>query len=173
MDFADAVERSAAANLGSKVKKYTYDIKENENSITLSLGMAEYLHFQNEGVQGAGYKLGARKTTSRFNKGNTKGKMWKNLAKGSRFSFGSGKPQSTSGGILNGISGWATSKGLNPYAVARSTYMQGIPPSMFMTKALEKEFKSLPTEIIEAYGLDVGDFLDFAFKDNNKALTIK
>ena len=42
--------------------------------------------------------------------------------------------------------------------------MQGIKPSKFMTKALEKEFKTLPDELIEAYGLDIDDFLDFNAK---------
>lgn len=172
-EFAKDVRRQAEINLGSKIKKWDSTIKENKNSITLAMEMDEHLHFQNEGVQGAGIKYGARKTTSKYNKRNNKGKMWKNLGKGSQFKFGSGKNQSKGGGILKGIRGWANSKGLNPYAVARSTYMQGIAPSKFMTKALEKEFKTLPDELVEAYGLDVSDFLKFAFKDNNKALKIK
>jgi len=171
-DFANAVHETAKANKGGSIRGWKSEVKASENSITLALEMDEYLFYQDEGVQGAGIKLGARKTTSRFNKSNNKGKMWKNLAKGSKFYFASGKPQTAqaSKGIFNGISGWARSKGLNPYAVARSTYMQGIPPSKFMTKALEKEFKTLPDEIVQAYGLDIDKFLAFAFKDNIKSI---
>ena len=134
------------------------------------MSMADYGFFQDEGVQGAGIKYGARKTTSRFNKRNNKGKMWKNKAKGSQFAFGSGKAQSSSEGIFKGIRLWAISKGLNPYATAKSVFMQGIPASKFMTKALEKEFKTLPDELVEAYGLDIDKFLEFAFKDNIKGI---
>ena len=169
-EFVESVRVQAEANLGSRIKGWKSTIKENPNSITLAMEMDEYLFFQDEGVQGAGSKFGARKQTSRFKKGNTKGKMWRNLAKGSQFRFASGKPQSDGRGILKGITAWAVSKGLNPYAVARSTYMQGIPPSKFMTKALEREFKTLPSELTEAYGLDIDKFLAFAFKDNAKSL---
>ena len=170
LDFANAVEQQAIANKGSKIDGWESKVDVHPNSITLSMEMSEYLHYQDEGVQGAGVKLGARKTTSRFNKSNNKGKMWKNKAKGSRFAFASGKPQTNTDSIMKKVGAWASSKGLNPFAVAKSVYMQGIPPSRFMTKALEKEFKTLPDEITEAYGLDINKFLEFAFKDSDKSI---
>lgn len=170
-EFADSVFREAERNLKNKnntrslVNSFDGNIKVSENSIQLGLTMADYGFYQDEGVKGVG---GVRKTTSRFNKKNNKGKMWKQNAKNSRFSFK--KPSINIHGSNKGIGigGWAKSKGLNAYAVARSVAMQGIKPSKFMTKAIEKEFKTLPDELIEAYGLDINDFIQFAFKDNIK-----
>ena len=159
-DFANAVHEQAKANLGGEVKGWKSEVKASENSITLALEMNYYLHYQDEGVRGVG---GVRKTTSRFNKSNNKGKLWKQNGKDSRFNFFRGP-------AVKDIYKWATSKGLNPYAVRRSITMQGIKPSKFMTKALEKEFKTLPDEIVQAYGLDIDKFLEFAFKDNIKSI---
>jgi hypothetical protein len=161
--FAQA-ERNLPKFSGELKNSFKGTVKESKNSIQLDMTMADYGFWQEEGVQGAGQKYGARKTTSRFNKRDNKGKMWKNKGKGSRFSFASPaislKPDSTH----RGIKLWAISKGLNPYAVARSIAMQGLKPSRFMTRALESEFKTLPSELTEAYGLDVSDFLDFNAK---------
>ena len=173
-DFAKATFAQAERNLpkfsGELKNSFKFDVRENKNSLSLNMYMADYGLWQDEGVMGVG---GVRRTTSRFNKRDNKGKMWKQKGKGSRFSFKSPsislKPDSTHRGIRL----WAVSKGLNPYAVAKSIAMQGIKPSRFMTNALEKEFKTLPDEITEAYGLDINDFMQFAFKDNNKALKIK
>jgi len=163
-EFAKAVFAQAKRNLpkhsGKLENSFDSTIRENKNSITLGLTMAEYGFYQDEGVRGVG---GVRKTTSRFNKRDNKGKMWKQKGKNSKFNFFRGPK-------VSDVAKWARSKGLNPYAVRKSITMQGIKPSKFMTKALEKEFKTLPDEITEAYGLDVSDFLDFAFKDNIKRI---
>jgi hypothetical protein len=166
-EFAKSVKAQAEINLGSKVKGWSEEIKVSENSITLALGMNDYLFYQDEGVMGVG---GVRKTTSRFNKRDNKGKMWKQNGKGSRFRFK--KPMINIYGSDKGIGigGWAKSRGLNPFAVARSVAMEGLKPSKFMTKALEKEFKTLPDELVQAYGLDIDTFLQFAFKDNIKGI---
>jgi len=160
-DVFTQAERNLPKFSGELKNSFKGKIKESKNSIQLDMTMADYGFWQEEGVRGVG---GVRKTTSRFNKRNNKGKMWKQNGKGSRFSFKSPaislKPDSTH----RGIKLWANSKGLNPYAVARSIAMQGLKPSRFMTKALESEFKTLPNELVEAYGLDIDDFLDFNAK---------
>ena len=46
------------------------------------------------------------------------------------------------------------------YLIARSVYNNGIKPSMFFTKPFEKEFMKLDTELIEAFGLDIDEFLE-------------
>jgi hypothetical protein len=169
-DFAESVFLQAERNLpkfsGELKNSFKSVVKESANSITLSMTMADYGFYQDEGVRGVG---GVRKSTSRFNKTDNKGKMWKQKGKGSRFSFKS-PSINLRGGNGKGIRLWSISKGLNPYAVAKSVAMQGIKPSKFMTKALEKEFKTLPDEIVEAYGLDIDQFLAFAFKDNIKTI---
>ena len=41
------------------------------------------------------------------------------------------------------------------FLITRSIYLAGITPSMFFTKPFEKAFKNLPTEVINAFALDV------------------
>jgi hypothetical protein len=56
-----------------------------------------------------------------------------------------------------------TRKGLN-FIIARSIYQKGIKPSLFFTKPFEKAFKQLPDDVINAYALEVEDFLKFSLK---------
>ena len=109
-------------------------------------------------MRGAG---GVRKSTSKFKRTNNKGKLWKIKAKDSPFKFG------RSGGIsAKHFKSWARSKGLSPFAVAKAVYHQGIAKTNFFTKPFEEAFKRLPEELVEAYGLDVEDFIEFTLKDN-------
>ena len=47
------------------------------------------------------------------------------------------------------------------YVVASNIYNRGLKPSLFFTKPFEQGFKKLPDELLEAYGLDVEEFLQF------------
>ena len=47
------------------------------------------------------------------------------------------------------------------FLIARSIQRKGIKPSLFFTKPFEQGFKKLPYELLEAYGLDVEEFLQF------------
>jgi hypothetical protein len=44
------------------------------------------------------------------------------------------------------------------FLIARSVYHKGITASRFFTKPFEKGFERLPTEIVEAYALDIEKF---------------
>jgi len=160
--FDKRLRQQARSNLtknGSNDTKKLYDsfkseTKVSKNSFSYSFFMEFYGNFQNEGVRGAG---GVRKTTSKFNRKNNKGKLWKIKSKNSRFKFGK------SGGISpKHFEGWAKRKGLSPFAVAKSVYHQGIEANHFLDKAFNSAFKTLPDEIVEAYGLEVESFLKFA-----------
>ena len=48
----------------------------------------------------------------------------------------------------------------------KSIWNKGLKPSLFFTKQFEKAFKTLPDEILKAYGLDVEEFLKFTIKQN-------
>ena len=50
------------------------------------------------------------------------------------------------------------------FILQKSIYEKGIKASMFFTKPFEKAFKNLPQEVIEAFGLDIEDFLEFTTK---------
>ena len=45
---------------------------------------------------------------------------------------------------------------------------KGIEPSNFYSRPFQLGFEKLPTEIQEAYGLDVEDFLEFTINALNK-----
>lgn len=47
------------------------------------------------------------------------------------------------------------------FLIARSIYHKGIKPSLFFTKPFEKAFERLPDELVEAYGLDLEQFLKY------------
>ena len=51
------------------------------------------------------------------------------------------------------------------FLVQRSVYQKGIKPTEYYSKPFEKAFKTLPDELIEAYGLDLDNFLEFVFND--------
>ena len=50
------------------------------------------------------------------------------------------------------------------FIITRSIYNKGIAPSLFFTKPFEAAFKNLPDELLEAYGLEVEDFLKYTTK---------
>ena len=47
------------------------------------------------------------------------------------------------------------------FLISRSIQRKGLKPSLFFTKPFEQAFKKLPDELLEAYGLDVEEFLQF------------
>jgi hypothetical protein len=166
--FSDYVIKQARTNL-SKLNKNSsrklYDsikgeIKVMPNSLRLYFDMAEYGFFQDQGVKGVG---GVRATTSKFNRSDNKGKMWKQKGKGSPFSFKIDKKPS-----VKHFKQWAESKGLSPFAVRESVFRQGITRSLFFTTPFEKAFKNLPDEMIKAYGLDAEETFNTIMKENFK-----
>lgn len=51
------------------------------------------------------------------------------------------------------------------FATAVKIFKQGIKPSLFMTKPFESAFEKLPQDVVEAYGLDLENFMDFVLND--------
>lgn len=166
--FRDYVISQAKANLTrmhkrSSSKLYNSikgEVKEMPNSIRLGFDMDEYGFFQDQGVKGAG---GVRSTTSKFKRTNNKGKIWKQNAPNSPFSFKANRKPS-----VKHFKVWAESKGLNPFAVRESVFRQGIKPSLFFTKPFEKAFKDLPDDLIEAFGLDAVETFNTIMNENFK-----
>lgn len=154
--FGNRVVRKAKSNAskfsstGDLKNSIEFDLNVHKNSFSLSFYMADHGIFLDEGVRGAG---GVRKTTSKFGR-NNKGKMWKIKSKNSRFSFSNKMPP------VDALKKWSREKGLNPYAVQKSVYHQGIEATHFFSDAFEENFIKLSDEIVEAYGLDIDDFLE-------------
>ena len=136
-----------------------YNLKVMPNSFYMAFLMENYGEYQDKGVRGAG---GTRKTTSKFKRTNNRGKIWKQNAPNSPFSFKEGNRPS-----VKHFEDWSNKKGLNAFAVRQAVFRQGIRPSMFFTKPFEAAFKNLPDDIVEAYGLDIENFLKTTI--NNKA----
>ena len=119
-----------------------YKLFVGENSFTLGIEMEDYGDFQDKGVRGAG---GTRKTTSAFNRRNNKGKIWKQKAPNSPYSFKDGKKPS-----VKHFKRWSESKGLNPFAVRESVFRQGITPTKFFSTPFKIAFNRLPPDIANA-----------------------
>ena len=163
--FAKYVIQQSRSNLtrtGKNNQKNLYnslnkEIEVGANSFRLAFLMEDYAEFVDKGVRG--------KTSS------TK-------APNSPFKFGSGTGRK--GGLTEGIDKWVRQKRIQfreregigvkgqllsysqtSYLIRRAIWNKGIKPSLFFTKPFEKAFERLPNELVEAYGLDVEQFLEY------------
>lgn len=138
-------QKNASKELYNSIK---YNIENKNGSSVLSFEMANYGQFVDKGVKGAG---GVRKSTSKFNTRNNKGKLWK-LKKVTNSDFKFGK----SGGISpKHFKKWAQSKGLSEFAVAKSVYHTGLETTNFFTRPLEQNFDKLADELLNSFGNDI------------------
>lgn len=163
-DFSKYVVKQSRTNLtkgGNNVSKQlydsiSYDLNVNPNSFELGFKMQDYGQFQDLGVRG--------KTSS-------------SRAPRSPFKFGTGS--GAKGGLTNGIDNWVKKKRIQfknrksgkfmtyentAFLIRNSIYNKGLKPTMFFSKPFEDGFLRLPDDVIEAYGLDVENFLKFTLK---------
>tara|TARA_R110000751_G_scaffold40588_2_gene95876 strand:+ start:4029 stop:4661 length:633 start_codon:yes stop_codon:yes gene_type:complete len=124
----------------------------------------DYWEFVDLGVKGAGGA--ARKTTSKYDKKNNKGKMWKQKAPNSPFAYSSKRPPLTS--ILD----WMKTKNVKPrskgtgkfakgthkglaFGIQESIFKQGLKPSYFITATQKRIEKKYAVPIALAYTKDL------------------
>jgi hypothetical protein len=160
--FAKYVIQQSRSNLSKGGKNSTKDlynsldkqIEVGANSFRLAFLMEDYGKFIDKGVQGSNPSA----IKNGFNK-----------APNSPYKF---KSKMIPTRVLDK---WVIKKGIAPrsksgkflsregikFALAKSIALQGIKPSLFFTKPFEKAFERLPDELVEAYGLDVEQFLEF------------
>ena len=120
------------------------ELSEYPNSFDLDFLMEDYMEYQDKGVRGvksgsslAGYHYKNKMPpTSAFDKWSVR----RGLA-----------PRDAGGRFLD--------RNSLKFALAKHIYTHGIKPSRFFTDVFERYFKTLPEEIIEAYGLDVENFM--------------
>lgn len=166
--FKKYIIQQAKSNLTKEGHKATGDLynsldaeyKVNPNSFEISFSMEDYGQFVDLGVKG--------KTSSL-------------KAPNSPFKFGTGTGKK--GGLTQGIDKWVRLKGIQfkskatgmklsyrntAFLITRSIYNKGIKPSLFFTKPFERAFDRLDDELIEAFGLDVEDFLNFTLNKLDK-----
>ena len=146
--FKKYVVENSKSNLLKAKKKASgrlYDSIDVEQTTSLSLNfiMEEYGEYLDKGVNG-------------------KKKKW-----GAPFSYTNKMPPTKS------LDKWLVLKGIAPrdkngkfinrqslkFAIAKNIYNKGIKPTMFFTKPFEKGFDRLDNELLNAFGLDVEDYL--------------
>ena len=166
-EFGKVVRQQARLNLSKSKKNVSKelwesidsDIKVGANSFSMDFYMNPYGMFQNFGVRG---------TESGTSLRNYSYKQSSNLV---------GVEYHT--GVL---AKWAKFRGLQPrdkkgrfgsyktmgFILANSIKRKGIKPSLFFTEPFNKAFEELPEELVEAFALDLDDFIDFTLKQNTK-----
>lgn len=164
-NFAKNVRKRARYNLTRGNKNVSkslydsldYDTKAMPNSLSMSFFMDKHGIFQDRGVRGT--KSG--KSLDNFSYKQSSNLMGFEAATGT-------------------FAKWAKFRRIQPrdkkgrfgsyktmgFILANSIKKKGIKPSMFFTKPFEQQFKNLPKELIEAYGLDLENFINFTIKDN-------
>ena len=163
-----SVGTNASSSLSESIKDF---VKVSENSIDVSVLMNNYGRFIDRGVTGKG--------DSDF-KGKDK-PIQKSL---SGFRFGSGNYRGTGEAWKTRINSWMYSRGIAPrdfktgrfikrdttnFLIRRSIFQHGIKPTKFMTTPFEVAFSTLPDEVVEAYGLDIVNFMNFTLKTREDA----
>jgi hypothetical protein len=152
-DFAKYVIQQSRSNLskqGKSVSKNLYnsldaDIEVSANSFRMTFLMEDYGMFQDQGVSG---------TKKKYN---------------TPFSYKSKRPPLQP--ILNWVekrrfqfrkeNGKFMSYKSTAFLITQGIFKKGIKPSLFFTKPFEKAFERLPDELVEAYGLDIEQFLKY------------
>lgn len=124
------------------------DVKVSANSISLSFFMEDYGVFQDKGVSGTKKKYN---TPFSYTSKRPPRKTLEEWISKRRFQFRDKKGKFMSYKSMS-------------FLIQRSIFEKGIKPSLFFTKPFEQGFKKLPDELIEAYGLDVEELLEFTLK---------
>jgi hypothetical protein len=166
-EFGKVVRHQARTKLSKSDKNVSKDlwnsiesnISVGKNSISMDFLMNSYGMFQNFGVRG---------TESGKSLRNYSYKQSSNLV-GLEYHTGA-------------LAKWAKYRKMQPrdkkgrfgsyrtmgFILANSIKKKGIKPSLFFTEPFEKAFNDLPKELVEAFDLDLDNYLDFTLKDNLK-----
>lgn len=155
--FVIQQSRSRLTKARKNVNKKLYnsidgEVKINDNSFSLDFFMEDYGIFQDKGVSGTKKKYN---TPYSYTTKMPPAKTLEDWIGKRRFQFRDEKGRFMSYKSMS-------------YIIRRSIFEKGIKPSLFFTKPFEQGFKKLPDELLEAYGLDVEDFL--AYTLNNERL---
>ena len=154
--FAKYVIQQAKTNLTKNKKNVSSDLygslgyvppKAGANSFSLEFYMADYGQFVDQGVSGI-----KKKYNTPFSYTNKKPPMQPlaDWAKARRIRLRDEKGRYKKGNYRT-----------IGFILQRSIYEKGIKPSLFFTKPFEKAFTNLPDELINRFGLDLDDLLDF------------
>jgi len=124
-----------------------YDLTVSKNSFNLGIEAAEYWKFIDYGVKGV--ESGQSKKGFKYTTKKPPARVFKEWARVKPI-----KPRDRATGKF--ITNEAFS-----YIMQNHIFKHGIKPTGFLTTPFERAFKSLPDEVVEAYGLDLEDFIKF------------
>ena len=152
--FAKYVIQQSRSNLSKKnknVDKKLYNSLDKEievgaNSFRMAFLMEDYGVYQDKGVSGTQKKYD---TPFSYKSKRPPLKPIQDWVKKRRFQF------------RNKETGKFMSYQSTAFLITKGILKNGIKPSLFFTKPFEKAFERLPDELIEAYGLDVEEFLKY------------
>ena len=163
--FAKEVIKQSRANLTRKkinaskqlYKSLGYDLKVHKQSFSLSMLMEDYGEYIDKGVKGVG---GTK----------ADGTPWRRkVVTNALYKYRNKKPPATV------FDKWSVRKGLAPrtlggqftarkslqFALSQSVYHTGLETTNFFSKPFAKAFKKLPDELVEAFALDLEQFIKF------------
>lgn len=129
-------------------KSIDYKVKVSKNSFEMDLVMLNYGKFIDKGVKGSESSKKAPTSPFKYTNKMPPSKVF------DKWTIRRGIAPRSEGGQFQ------KRKSLN-FVIARNIFKFGIETTNFFTNPFEKEFKELPDELVEAYGLDVDDFLKF------------
>ena len=152
--FAKYVIQQSRSNLtkqGKNVDKKLYDSLDKEievgaNSFRMAFLMEDYGAYQDKGVSGTQKKYD---TPFSYKSKRPPLKPIQDWVTKRRFQF------------RNRETGKFMSYKSTAFLITKGIFKNGIKPSLFFTKPFEKAFERLPDELVEAYGLDVEQFLQY------------
>ena len=133
---------------GKLYKSIDGEVEVNPNSFSLSFSMEDYGVYQDKGVSGTKKKYN---TPFSYTSKRPPRKTLEEWISKRRFQFRDKKGKFLSYQSMS-------------FLIQRSIFEKGIKPSLFFTKPFEQGFKKLPDEIVEAYGLDIEELLEFTLK---------
>lgn len=158
-NFAKYVIKQSRSNLtkgkknvnGKLYKSLDYDLKVMPNSFSMGFLMEEYGVYQDKGVSGIKKKYN---TPHKYTTKQPPIKPILDWVRARRIRFRDEQGRFTKGNYKS-----------IAFVIARSIKEKGIKPSLFFTKPFERAFKNLPDDVVEAFGLDVENFLNFTTND--------
>jgi hypothetical protein len=141
-------KHNASKNL---YNSFNVKVKAHKNSFSIEYIRPDYADYQDQGVRGAKSSAKAPKSPFKYKTKQPPSSVFEKWIKTKGIKGRNAKGQ------------FITTKSLS-YLIARSIYRDGMKPTLFFTRPFELAYKRLGDDIIEAFGLDIDDFLKFTLK---------
>ena len=150
-------KKNASKTLYNEMSSF---LKVSKNSFELGFEMPIYGQFQDQGVSGKKKKYN---TPFSYKTKMPPSKIFEDWIKRKGIKGRDRGYTKKDGTKVKGTGRFITHKTLS-YLIARSVFNNGIKPSLFFTRPFELAYKRLGDDIIESFGLDIDEFLQYTLK---------